>query len=193
MLARELKRPVEVSRYAVPATTTCDWAPGVDGRIQGGLLDAAIGRFRSRGVTIVCVMLGTNDAFLEASDRRRYEADLAAIAAALKEAGFEVIVNEPPYARAAPGMAGLLSEYRAADEDLAAKGVIRLGEREAYALFRDRPAELSADGVHPDDQGYRELAELCAGGIARNLNREDAKSEKKPAGPSPFASFAPSR
>ena len=76
----------------VSGTSTTDWLPG------GSYLPAAISAFQSAGVTVVQVMLGTNDWRTPNSlTAAQHSANMRAIVAALRTAGFLVMINKAPW------------------------------------------------------------------------------------------------
>ena len=88
----------------VSGSSTADWLPG------GSTLPAAISAFTSAGVSIVQVMLGTNDGRTPNNlTAAQTAANLRLIVAALRTAGFQVLLHKPlwmlPNANAAAALA----------------------------------------------------------------------------------------
>jgi lysophospholipase L1-like esterase len=129
---------------------TSAWLPANPDRF----LSRAIAVFHETHVRVVSVMLGTNDASRYMRPTR-YHAQLAQIVRALRDAGFRVVVQKPPYIDPSrpgvtPAMDRLLLAY--------------WGRSPAYAYFQAHPDQLS-DGVHPTVTGMRALGVIWAAAL----------------------------
>lgn len=129
---------------------TTAWLPANPDRF----LSRAITVFHEAHVRVVSVMLGTNDASRYMRPTR-YHAQLARIVRALRDAGFRVVVQKPPYLD--PSRPGLTS---AMDRLLLAYW----GRSPAYVYFEAHPDQLS-DGVHPTVTGMRALGAIWAAAL----------------------------
>lgn len=149
----------------VGGTTTTDWLPGKPA------YQKAVAAFRSQGVTIVSLMLGTNDASkMHRISPRIYHENLASIIAGLRSEGFirSIILNYPPYA--VPGASKYrwddksihrLEDYTSKIDLLVDDNFVLLGDTKAFTHFAEHPGELR-DGIHPNNTGYSRLGALWA-------------------------------
>lgn len=155
----------------VDGSTTGDWQPGKK------LYDEALAEFKEKHVTVVSIMLGTNDANLrDKTSPEDYEKNMRAIVNGLLQTGTvtRVVVNYPPYV--APDVAGrkrdradpLLEAYMMKIDALAGIPGVSIGDTTAYDYFRDHQ-NLLADGVHPTKEGYVQLGKLWAQGYEKVL------------------------
>lgn len=141
-----------VINRAIGGTSTADWLPGKPALVK------ALEVFRRAKVQYVIVTLGINDA-RERRDPAEFRANLAAIVAALRGAGFDVVLNLPPAHE--PGRSSKwadadtlarLRSYLREIEALADGRRAMLGDTTAFDHFRDHPEQLR-DGVHPGPAG----------------------------------------
>jgi len=154
----------EAVNTAVSGATTGDWLPG------GKYFSDAMAQFEKEDVTVVSIMLGTNDSkdTLETSDIE-YKLHLETIVNALLNSGSitRVILNYPPYLY--PEGTGLWSKtsinrlkaYTTQIDSLVNGTTILQGDTSSFSYFRDHPEDL-ADGVHPNEQGYAVLGAFWA-------------------------------
>lgn len=153
-------------------TATCN-NQGHSGYQSGGfvsgsaaLIDAKTA-FAAAGVTIVHVMLGTNDT---ASDMSVPEhlANMTSLINDLVASGYKVVVSKIPWADPAFGWVNvqtLAQPYRDADLTLVNGTTVAKGDDLAYdQFFADHT--LLGDGVHPSSAGQTVLSTDWANAIA---------------------------
>lgn len=104
---------------------------------------------------------GTNDVLADpdASQAEAFIRRVGAMAERIKAAGHVPILSLIP--ASTDPRRGAIPWYNAALRELAATGNLALGP-DLYAYFRDHPAALSADGVHPTDAGDQAINRLWA-------------------------------
>jgi hypothetical protein len=145
---------VTSSNQAISGTSTGDWAAG------GSYLTNAIAAFTAAGVTIVQVMLGTNDARTPNSfSAATHHANMAGIVAALVAAGFKVIIHKPIYTVPNAGSSGaqwpndpnsLYQQYFALDMQLVDGVNVFQGDTTGFAQAYLNPTTfLEGAGIHP--------------------------------------------
>ena len=165
--------------------STADWLP--DARI--GYLGKALAAFQQGGVSIVHIMLGTNDAKPTGANisPAQYRANLAIICRVLNGAGFVVVLSYPPYAAlpklSAAGrttMERTLVAYETVINRLANGVTVRLGDTHAYTYFQAHPW-LLADGVHPNAGGAAALAQLWATALRPAIVGDHSEESMAPA------------
>lgn len=148
----------------VSGATTENWLPGKP------LFDTAAAAFKTQNVSVVSIMLGTNDASkLHSLSPKEYRQNLLKIIDGLREktTARSVIINYPPYVLPKPAShwdkksIWRLQEYTAAIDSLADGTFVLLGDTAALHYFSEHPEDL-ADGVHPNDTGYYKLGQLWA-------------------------------
>ena len=154
--------------------TTADWLPG------GIYYDSSLAVFKSEDVHIVSIMLGVNDALLNATTPEQYGDNMRTIADKLLGSGQVkyVIINYPTYI-AATDKNGITAEgidkvrsslqqyMRQLDRLVNGKTIIK-GDTAAYGYFAHHESEL-VDGVHPTDAGYKQLGILWAKAVKNFL------------------------
>lgn len=150
----------------ISGTDTNDWIGGSTD------LNTAISDFTAAGVTLVQIMLGTNDSRLDTeTSQAQYTTNLQSTIDALVSAGFtKIVLNGSPYVSATmtgwdPMISnGLILQYYQAIDSLAASnpGVVLVGDQLAQPWFQDNQAQLGSDGIHPDDDGTISLGYLWA-------------------------------
>jgi lysophospholipase L1-like esterase len=160
---------VTANNQGIGSTTSADWTPSSG----TGDYTAAKAAFLAAGVTVVHIMLGTNDSKnIVATTQAAYKSNLAAICADLIASGIVCVLSYPPYA--VPGsLAGeidaasltLLQAYQTAIDQLVNGTTIRQGDVAAYSYFSTHTSELS-DGVHPTATGSADLAALWAAALS---------------------------
>ena len=140
----------------VNGATTRDWV--------NQLLNPAIEEFVANQVEIVQVMLGTNDVAQNIPVDESMD-NLRQIADRLLDNGVKVvIINKIPYSTKHDDMA--IRRYNVALDELADGQGIYLGDDQAYTYFRDHQDRLY-DGIHMDQNGYAELADLWVDAFKR--------------------------
>lgn len=154
----------EAVNRGIGGSTTADWLPG------GKFFTDALAAFQSQDVTVVSIMLGTNDArdSLQTSGIE-YRLHLKTIVDALLASGTinRVILNYPPYVHPEPfsdrdnQSIRWLQSYATQIDSLVNGTTILQGDTASFSYFRDHPEDL-ADGVHPNEQGYTVLGAFWA-------------------------------
>lgn len=140
----------------VNGSTTRDWVDD--------LLEPAMQEFRERKVEVVQVMLGTNDVGKGISTEQSID-NLRSIIGQLRDNGAKVIiVNKIPYSSKHNDLA--IRQLNVALDELPNDDDVFLGDDQAYDYFREHQGQLY-DGVHMDQDGYVELAELWADAFRR--------------------------
>jgi len=138
-------------------TTTAQWVATHIG--------PAVTAFTGAGVTVVFIMLGTNDANVANSvAQATYSANIASLIATIKAAGINrIILNYQPYINTDTtwnivSSNALLVQYQSALVALAAADPshVFMGDTTAYSFFQTFTGLLS-DGVHPTTSGYASL------------------------------------
>jgi lysophospholipase L1-like esterase len=128
------------------------------------------------GVSVVQIMIGTNDAQTPVS-QSTYQGNLTNIIGAIKAGGInKVILHYPPYINTNLGGWTMsiadpaLLTYQTAMQNLAAADPahVLIGDTTAYAWFEANPSYQS-DGVHPISTGYVVLAQTWATAIVSDL------------------------
>jgi len=138
-------------------TTTANWASGQT------LLTNAISAFQSAGVTVVNIMLGTNDA-LSSIAATSVQTNLQSTITALKAAGFnKIIINYSPYTMNNAPAEALLVQYQSVEQALVAADPthVFMGDTTAYTWFQANQSYL-LDGIHPTNAGYAVLGQMWA-------------------------------
>lgn len=156
---------------AVSGSMTADWLPGQSD------YTAAVTLFNANSVTIINLMLGTNDSRVADSvTPTTYGSNMAAICA-----GFlvdvptctRIYVNYSPYVNIlvsggewTDASLALLQQYQPKIDALDNKSTIRVADKYAFQFFADNVAQL-VDGIHPNGAGGVSLGTLWAFGAAR--------------------------
>lgn len=160
---------------AVNGTTTKDWLPGTQ------RFDQTAAVFKRQGVSVVSIMLGTNDASkTHRISPQQYRKNLLQIIDGLRNqtAVRNIILNYPPYVVPKPGWhwnkksIWRLREYAAVINLLADGKFVLLGDTTALEYFSEHPEEL-ADGVHPNDTGYYRLGQLWAAAFKQVAGKQN--------------------
>lgn len=157
-------------------TTTANWLPGYP------LFDDALASFKAQNVHVVSIMLGVNDARTDiAMAPAVYKKNLSTIIAGLLASGTikQVIVNYPTYVVAGVGLwdttsVARLKRYMSCIDDLAKEKNIARGDTKAFGHFQEHVNEL-VDGVHPNNEGNRQLGRLWAYAYERIMSEQLAK------------------
>jgi len=160
----------EAVNEGVGGTTTNQWLPG------GYTFDNAMAEFRQKGVTVVSIMLGTNDARNDQmTTSAQYVSNMRLIIHGLLSSGVikAVILNYPPYVSlgAQQGQWGTESQQRLTsylkDIDTLVNGkTVLQGDTSSYSYFAAHLDQL-ADGVHPNAIGHAYLGALWAASYTR--------------------------
>jgi lysophospholipase L1-like esterase len=174
---------VTVDNEGFTATNTNHWLPGV------GYLEDAKTSFASSGVTLVHIMLGTNDSAVNiANDAATFGAQLGTIAADLVADGYTVVLSYPPYY--VPYESGgssvsftnaslaRLNTYWAVIDSLCNGVTIIQGDKLAYTTFEADHSLLDSGGIHPSATGVTSLGTLWANALRStviNLTTELAR------------------
>lgn len=140
----------------VSGTQTADWLPGSTNDANALVAFAAC--------PIVHIMLGTNDARAGASTAT-YRANLRSIVNAWVGRGKIVVLSYPIYATNALYPPATLLAYQAAITSLVDGVRVRQGDTSGYCYFQARTSDLQADGIHPNQTGANDLAQLWANAL----------------------------
>jgi lysophospholipase L1-like esterase len=161
-------RYTTATNQGVDGTQTGSWISGSTD------LNTAKAAFAAAGVTIVCIMLGTNDSY--GNSAATYQSNLTSCVNDLVGAGYTVILNYPPgykpditnpYDEVALGR---LETYPTAIAALVNGSTILQGDKMALPYFAERTDLLqSGDGIHMTDTGNPTLAQFWATAIAEIL------------------------
>ncbi len=139
----------------------------------GGPLQA----FEKAGVSVVSIMLGTNDANARFhATPQEYHDKLLEIVNSFLAPGTgigKVILHYSPYIQSSPPVAwdktadAHLLAYQAQIDSLCNGTTILQGDKMAFRFFQQHPEQ--GDGVHPNPQGHQDLGRLWAIGITKAL------------------------
>ena len=143
-----------VVNRGIGGTSSADWLP------SGSDLPAAIAAFQAAGVTVVQVMLGTNDVRTPNSFTvAQHAANMRAIVGALRAAGFLVVLHKPlftvPNVGTSPTVwpadsSSLYRAYFAADSAMADGVGVFIGDSGNFQQSALSPGTfLESGGVHP--------------------------------------------
>ncbi len=136
-----------------------------------------LGAFEAAGVSVVSLMLGTNDAQVSvATSPQDYHDKLLSIISSLLAPGtgiHQVILNYSPFIQ--PGSAATwdgtadarLQSFQAQIDSLCNGTTILQGDKLAFSFFQQHPEQ--GDGVHPNPQGHQDLGDLWAIAITNAL------------------------
>ena len=169
-------RTVTVVNQGIAGTVSHDWIPSFGTKYSDAVTAFAAA---SPPVTIVHVMLGTNDAKAAPGTATFYSTNLGDMVSSLVSAGYKVVVSYPPwlvYSVANVSYPGAWNTDSPAEIalyqpkiDALVDGVhVFQGDTQAYDYFQANPS-LLADGVHPDDAGHAWLGGQWAAAIALAL------------------------
>ncbi len=171
-------RTVTTVNQGVAGTVSHDWIPSF-----GTDYSTAVAAFASAGVTLVHIMLGTNDAKTSNVDFLGvpgtisfYLSNLTQTVNALVTAGYKVVISYPLYLDYTNGGAAawsaesdtVLSGFQGSINSLVDGVHVFQGDVTAYTYFSSHTSDL-VDGVHPDDSGHAYLGAHWATAIATAL------------------------
>jgi lysophospholipase L1-like esterase len=146
------------------------------------LTSSAVNWFTKRGVSLVCIQLGTNDSrTATATTQSAYQTNITTIASALKAAGIKVVFCYPPYVVSTTSgfnatSLTLLQQYASAMDTVAATdstnyasysstntSTTTLAQSNLYSWFSANQSELSG-GIHYalTSQGTQDAARIIA-------------------------------
>ena len=146
---------VMATNRAVSGTSTADWVNGTG----GANLPAAVSAFQAAGVTVVQVMLGTND-WRQGLTVAQHVANMRAIVAALRAACLQVLLNKSPWAVPNGAVGGLIVPPDHNDRTMAAwranvalcDGInVFASDTTGFEWSMLTPAVLDSYGLHPKD------------------------------------------
>ena len=148
---------VSVVNEAVSGSGTGSWL--------STYLAPAIATFKADGVTVVQIMLGTNDC--TGLTPAQFQSNMSSIIATLQANGFnQIVLMEPPAFN--PDVAGnislgrteaalgVLQQYDAVLSSLANNTTVWASNLTSFVYFGENP-QLLVDGTHPGNQGAQEL------------------------------------
>ena len=170
-----------IGSFSANWITTCSSClPGGGGNINSGLTGLSPTRFTpgmvATGVSVVQIMIGTNDAQTPVS-QSTYQSNLTNIIGAIKAAGInKIVLHYQPYINTNLGGWTIstsdpaLLTYQTAMQNVAAADPthVLMGDTTAYAWFQANPS-YQADGVHPTSAGYLVLAQRWATALYTDL------------------------
>lgn len=143
---------------AISGSDTSQWQPGSSN------LNGALSNFASNGVTLVHVMLGTNDARTPNSfTPAQHHTYMTNIVNTLVGAGYKVIISKPIFTQPNAGLgagtavwpndsATVYQQYFALDAQLCDGINVFIGDTANFSAFQQNPNTLLfSDGVHPAD------------------------------------------
>jgi lysophospholipase L1-like esterase len=108
------------------------------------------------------ILYGTNDSWgvqtAVSANLTKFTSNMTAIVEMIIAAGRVPILARIPYASMAHEQ---LAPFNAAIDEISTSHGLPCGP-DLYTWFKDHPEELSTDGVHPSDIGYRSLNRLWA-------------------------------
>ena len=151
------QQPVSIDNWGAPGSTVAAWL--------GSPLAQAIASFKAEGVTVVQIMLGTNDC--TSTTPAQYQANLSSMISTLQANGFnQIILMDPPafnpesptsinINRTESALANLQA-YRAVIASLCNGTTVFQGDTSAFVFFGENPQDLG-DGTHPNDSGTQVL------------------------------------
>lgn len=181
----------------ISSTSTADWIgsaayPGTGGGGLGGApakLNNAIAAFNSAGVTLVHIMLGTNDPYVPYGvTLAQHAANMRSIVGTLVSSGFTVVISKPIWTipninpnRINDSGAYYLAAF-AKDMLLVDGRRVFQGDTTGYAQSFLTPATfLTSDGVHPTAAGNTLLGNYWAVAILNQFGNQ-VNNPPKPAG-----------
>lgn len=132
-------------------STTANWASTA----ESNYLDTALAAFATAGVSIVSIMLGTNDAqtVFNITPDQHY-ANMRNIVGRCIAAGFKAVFHKPLYTapNAMPWPVNpnaLYDQYWIKDQGLIDGVNVFAGDSSNYSYVSQNPGALASDGVHP--------------------------------------------
>jgi len=143
------------------------WPTILDGGIGGelstmGLAHVADWLAVNPDVEHIAILYGTNDSWgvatTASANLTTFTANMTSIVEMMIAAGRVPILARIPYATAAHDH---LAPFNAAIDDISTRHGLPCGP-DLYNWFKDHPEELSMDGVHPSETGYRSVNRLWA-------------------------------
>ena len=151
------QHPVTIDNWGAPGSTVASWL--------GSPLAQAITAFKAEGVTVIQIMLGTNDCV--STTPAQYQVNLNSMISTLQANGFhQIVLMDPPafnpdapsninFSRTESALANLQA-YRTVITALSNGTTVFQGDTSAFAFFGENPSDLG-DGTHPNDQGTQAL------------------------------------
>lgn len=164
----------EAVNKGVSGMSTNQWLPG------GNNFDTALADFQRKDVTVVSVMLGTNDARNDQmTSSAQYLSNMHKIIDTLLVTGTikAVILNDPPYVNLgkldlwSPESHIKIDSYIKDIDLLVNNDNILRGDTESTTFFKAHP-DQQVDGVHPNAEGYAHLGALWAASYTELLNSD---------------------
>lgn len=149
-----------ISNQALTSTSTYDWLSGSSN------LNNAISAMTTANVSIVFIMLGTNDARITGTDPAVYQSHLQGTITALIGAGFsKIVLNYPIYDWEGGGGGSIDAAILSYQANLLALANadpthVFLGDTDSYTWFLHHPEELQSDSLHENYAGAVSLGYL---------------------------------
>lgn len=174
-------------------STSANWTTSGALPGGGGNVSTVVPAMIAAGVSIVQIMIGTNDALTPAVSQSTYESNLTNIIGVIEADGIsKIILHYQPYINTNVGGWTIsvsdpaLLTYQAAMRAVAARDPnhvpvaeprtypcvdpshVLIGDTTAYGWFEANPSYQS-DGVHPTSAGYTILGKMWATALYRDL------------------------
>ena len=174
-------------------STSANWTTSGELPGGGGNVSTVVPAMLAAGVSVVQIMIGTNDARTPVVSQSTYQSNLTNIIGTIEADGIgKIILHYPPYINTNTGGWTIaladpaLLTYQAAIREVAARDPLHvligdtrahpcvdpshvlIGDTTAYAWFEANPSYQS-DGVHPLAAGYAVLEKLWATALYQGL------------------------
>lgn len=163
-LSESVHRRIVIVNHAQASSQTVHWLPGQ------GRLERAIDDFKGHRVTVVIVMLGSNDSQSHNPPSAEcFCANMTAIVSKLRDQGFAVILNRQPYRVPTAGMAWKTERLREYGDTLPSIPHAMMGDTELFEKTKADRALLLPDGIHPTTKGQRLIANLWAKQLEKRI------------------------
>ncbi|HAG13788.1 MAG TPA: lysophospholipase [Ruminococcus sp.] len=111
--------------------------------------------------TYVSIAYGTNDCWGNQTGAERYYENTVYMIEAVQKAGKTAVLPKIPYSTE-PGITPYIGDYNAQIDRIYREYPDVIQGPDFYAWFQEHPEGLSADGVHPNADGYNEMRRLWA-------------------------------
>lgn len=135
-------------------------------------IDRWLESFRGKYVSVA---YGTNDAWGNPSNTEKYYNNTAYMVEKITEAGKIPVVPKIPYATES-AVGDNVPAYNAMIEKIYENYPQVIKGPDFEKLFRENPDLLSADGVHPNDNGYAAMREMWASVMYENVYTADIEN-----------------
>ena len=109
----------------------------------------------------VSIAYGTNDCWGNQTGAEKYYENTVYMINAVQAAGKAAILPTIPFSLE-PGVSAYIEDYNAQIARIYEEMPDVIKGPDFYAYYKEHPDGLSADGVHPNEQGYNEMRQLWA-------------------------------